>query len=52
MSTSVTVEQLILKALEEALSRVFKKISEGKKLSYSEAALLLMSLMIYGERKN
>jgi hypothetical protein len=46
MATSMTVEQLISRALEEAVSRIIKKVSEGKRLNDSEITMLAMSLMM------
>jgi hypothetical protein len=46
MSTSVAVERLISRALEEAVSRIVRKVSEGKKLSDREVTVLVMSLMV------
>jgi len=45
-SAAVVFEQVAAKALEEALARIMKKASEGKRLSDSEVALLVMGLML------
>ena len=39
-------EQVAAKALEEALARIVRKAAEGKRLSDSEVALLVMGLML------
>jgi phage-related protein len=44
--TAVVVEQLVSRALEEAVSRIVRKVSEGKKLSDREVAVLVMSLIV------
>jgi DNA-binding FrmR family transcriptional regulator len=46
MSTSIAIEQLVVKALGEAVSRIAKKVSEGKRLSDREVVVLVMSLMM------
>jgi len=46
MSTSTAIEQLTVKALGEAVSRIAKKVSEGKRLSDREVVVLVMSLMM------
>jgi chromosome segregation ATPase len=46
VSTAVVVEQLVSRALEEAVSRIVEKVSEGKKLSDREVTVLVMSLMV------
>jgi archaellum component FlaC len=46
MSTTIALEQLVVKALGEAVSRIAKKVSEGKRLSDREVVVLVMSLMM------
>lgn len=46
MSTTMSVEQLVSRFLEEAVSRIVKRASEGKKLSDREVTILVMSLMM------
>jgi len=45
-SAAVVFERVAAKALEEALARIIRKASEGKRLSDSEVALLVMGLML------
>ena len=45
-SAAVVFEQVAARALEEAVSRIVRKAAEGKRLSDSEVALLVMSLML------
>jgi hypothetical protein len=40
------VEQLVSRFLEEAVSRIVRRASEGKKLSDREVTMLFMSLMM------
>jgi len=42
----IAAEQVILKALEEAVSRIAKKVAEGKRLSEKEVSVLMMSTMV------
>jgi hypothetical protein len=42
----IAAEQVILKALEEAVSRIAKKVAEGKRLSEKEVSVLMMSTMM------
>jgi len=46
MSTSIAIDQLVVRALGEAVSRIAKKVSEGKRLSDREVVVLVMSLMM------
>jgi hypothetical protein len=46
MSTAITIEQLVAKALGEAVSKIIKKVSEGKRLSDREVVTLVLSLMM------
>ena len=46
MPTVTNIEQLIPKVLEEAVSKIVEKISEGEKLSDKEVAVFVMSLMM------
>jgi tetrahydromethanopterin S-methyltransferase subunit G len=45
-AAAVAVEQVVLKALEEAVARIAKKVAQGKKLSDKEASVLMMSMMM------
>jgi DNA-binding FrmR family transcriptional regulator len=45
-SAAVVFEQVAARALEEVLARIVRKASEGKRLSDSEVALLVMGLML------
>jgi len=45
-SAAVVFERVAAKALEEVLARIVRKASEGKRLSDSEVALLVMGLML------
>jgi tetrahydromethanopterin S-methyltransferase subunit G len=45
-AAAVAAEQVILKALEEAVARVARKAAEGKKLSDREVSALMMSTMM------
>jgi hypothetical protein len=44
--TTIAIEQLVVKALGEAVSSIAKKVSEGKRLSDREVVVLVMSLMM------
>ncbi|MCC6055659.1 MAG: hypothetical protein LM583_03175, partial [Desulfurococcaceae archaeon] len=44
--TSVVVESLVSKVLEEAMARVSKKVAQGKKLTDSEIAILLLDQVL------
>jgi hypothetical protein len=46
-SAAVVFEQVAARALEEVLVRIVRKASEGKRLSDSEVALLVMGLMLW-----
>jgi hypothetical protein len=48
MFKTMAIEQLVVKALGEAVSRIAKKVSEGKRLSDREVVVLVMSLMMRG----
>jgi cytochrome P450 len=50
MFKTMAIEQLVVKALGEAVSRIAKKVSEGKRLSDREVVVLVMSLMMGGSR--
>jgi hypothetical protein len=43
---AVAAEQVVLRALEEAVSRIARKAAEGKKLNDREASVLMMSMMM------
>jgi hypothetical protein len=45
-AAAIAAEQVILKALEEAVSRIARKAAEGKKLSDKEVSVLMMSTMM------
>jgi hypothetical protein len=45
-AAAVAVEQVVLKALEEAVARIAKRVAQGKKLSEKEASVLMMSMMM------
>jgi tetrahydromethanopterin S-methyltransferase subunit G len=45
-AAAVAAEQVILKALEEAVARIARKAAEGKKLSDKEVSVLMMSTMM------
>jgi tetrahydromethanopterin S-methyltransferase subunit G len=45
-AAAIAAEQVILKALEEAVSRIARKAAEGKRLSDREASVLMMSMMM------
>jgi len=45
-AAAVAAEQVILKALEEAVARIARKAAEGKKLSDREVSALMMSMMM------
>jgi hypothetical protein len=45
-AAAVAAEQVILRVLEEGVSRVARKAAEGKKLSDREVSVLMMSAMM------
>jgi archaellum component FlaC len=45
-AAAIAAEQVILKALEEAVARIARKAAEGKKLSDKEVSVLMMSTMM------
>jgi flagellar capping protein FliD len=46
MAEAAAAEQVVLKALEEAVTRIARKAAEGKKLSGREVSVLMMSTMM------
>jgi tetrahydromethanopterin S-methyltransferase subunit G len=45
-AAAVAAEQVVLRALEEAVARIARKAAEGKKLSDKEVSVLMMSTMM------
>jgi len=45
-AAAIAAEQVVLRALEEAVSRIARKAAEGKKLSDREVSVLMMSVMM------
>jgi tetrahydromethanopterin S-methyltransferase subunit G len=45
-AAAIAAEQVVLRALEEAVARIARKAAEGKKLSDKEVSVLMMSTMI------
>jgi tetrahydromethanopterin S-methyltransferase subunit G len=45
-AAAVAAEHVVLKALEEAVTRIARKAAEGKKLSDKEVSVLMMSTMM------
>jgi len=45
-AAAIAAEQVVLKALEEAVSRIARKAAEGRKLSDKEVSVLMMSTMM------
>jgi len=46
MAAAIAAEQVVVRALEEAVSRIARKAAEGKRLSDREVSVLMMSMMM------